>query len=75
MVTLIVLSMLYSVSISDKVKLTKAATEDVLYKKLFLKFLQYSQENICAGVSFLIKLQTLSPATLLNGDSNIEAFM
>ena len=75
MVTLIVLSMLYSVSISDKVKLTNAATGDVLYKKLFLKFLQYSQENICAGVSFLIKLQTLSPATLLNGDSNIEAFM
>ena len=26
-------------------------------KKLFLKVLQYSQENICAGISFLIKLQ------------------
>ena len=27
-------------------------------KKFFLKISQYSQENICAGVSFLIKIQS-----------------
>ena len=31
---------------------TEAATGDVLYKKVFLKFLQNSQENTCARVSF-----------------------
>ena len=30
----------------------EAATRGVLYKNLFLKTLQYSQENICVGVSF-----------------------
>ena len=30
----------------------EAATGGVLYKKLFLKTLQYSQENICVKVSF-----------------------
>ena len=28
----------------------EAATRGVLYKKLFLEILQYSQENICVGV-------------------------
>ena len=28
-------------------------------KKIFLKILQYSQENTCVAVFFLIKLQTL----------------
>ena len=37
---------------------SKAATRGVLYKKAFLEILQKSQENICASVSFLIKLQT-----------------
>ena len=31
----------------------------VLYKKLFLEISQSSQENLCARVSFLIKLQPL----------------
>ena len=34
-------------------------------KKLFLKILQYSQKNTCPGVSFVIKMQDFSPATLL----------
>ena len=34
----------------------EAATGGVLYKKVFLKILQNSQENTCARVSFLIKL-------------------
>ena len=34
------------------IKLTKAATGDVIWKKLFLKILQYLQENTCVEVSF-----------------------
>ena len=36
---------------------TEAATRGVLLKKVFFKMLQNSQENTCARVSFLIKLQ------------------
>ena len=39
--------------------LTEAATRGVLFKKVFLEISQNSQENTCARVSFLIKLQTL----------------
>ena len=39
-------------------------------KKLFLKILQYSQENIWVGVSFLMKMQAFSPLALLKRDSN-----
>ena len=35
----------------------EAATRGDLYKKVFLKFSQNSQENSCARASFLIKLQ------------------
>ena len=35
----------------------EAATGGVLCKKLFLEISQNSQENTCARVSFLIKLQ------------------
>ena len=31
--------------------------QEVFYKKVFLKILQNSQENTCARVSFLTKLQ------------------
>ena len=31
--------------------------QPVFYKRLFLKFSQNSQENTCASVSYLIKLQ------------------
>ena len=40
-----------------KIVLSEAATRGVLYKKVFLKRLQNSQENIYARVSFLINLQ------------------
>ena len=36
---------------------TEAATRGVLCKKVFLEISKNSQENICARVSFLIKLQ------------------
>ena len=40
-----------------EIGLSEATTGGVLYKKVFLKFLQKSQENTCFGVSFLIRLQ------------------
>ena len=36
----------------------EAATGVVLWKKMFLKILQNSQENTCVRVFFLIKLHT-----------------
>ena len=38
----------------------EAATRGVLWKKVFFKVSQNSQENTCARVSFLIKLQALT---------------
>ena len=35
----------------------EAVVRAVLYKKVFLKLLQNSQENTCVGVSFLTELQ------------------
>ena len=40
-----------------------------------MKISQYSQEKTCAGVYFLIKLQTFRTATLLKRDSNIAVFL
>ena len=47
----------------------EAITRTFSVKKLFLKILQNSQESICVGVSFLIKLQEvkLKLELLLNG--------
>ena len=36
---------------------------------------QNSQENTCAEVSFLIKVNTLRPATLLKRDSGTNVFL
>ena len=47
-----------------RVDISKAAARGVLWKKVLLEISQNSQENTCARVSFLIKLQT-PPATLL----------
>ena len=41
---------------------SEAATRSVLSKKMFLKISQNSQENTCARVTFLIKLQALLPS-------------
>ena len=43
-------------------------------KKLFLKFSQYSQENTCVGVSFLITIQVVSAATLLKNGIRHRCF-
>ena len=50
-------------------------SREAFYKKLFFKISQYSQENNCVGVFFLIKMQTFRPATLLKGDSNTVALL
>ena len=50
--------------------------QEVFYKKKLLsKISQYSQENICVGVSFLIKMQAFRPTTLLKRDSNTGVFL
>ena len=56
-------------------KVTKAAVaRRIFLKKEFLKILQNSQENACARVSFLIKLQDES-ATLSKRDSDTDVFL
>ena len=50
-----------------------AATGGVPYQNLLLKNLQYSQKSNCVGVSFLIKLQSFRPETLLKRDSKTGA--
>ena len=44
-------------SASSSFYMLEAVTRGDLYKKVFLKFSQNSQENTCARASFLIKLQ------------------
>ena len=52
----------YLVSIS----LSQAHTPRSSIKKVFLKILQKSQENILAGVSFFRKLQDENPVQILS---------
>ena len=47
----------YTLSTETFACLSEAATRGVLLKKVLLKISQYSQENICGRVSFLIKLK------------------
>ena len=50
------------------VRFSEAAAGGILQKKMFLKILQYSQENTCARVSFLIKLQASGPLLYSKSD-------
>ena len=43
----------------------KKMPPEVFHKNFFSNILRHSQENTSAGVSFLIKLQAISPVTLL----------
>ena len=43
--------------IKDLINTSEAATKDVLWKKVLLEIPQNSEANICARISFLIKLQ------------------
>ena len=53
--------------------LQKQPLEVFFEKKLFWKILQYSQENTCAGASFLIQLQALDFSKKKH--SNISVFL
>ena len=55
-------------------ELSEGVTGGVLWKKVFLKILQVSQENASVRVS-LIKLQAWRPASLLKRGSNTGAFL
>ena len=48
--------------------------QKVFHKKLFLKKSQYSQENTCVGISFLIKMQAFRAPALLTRGSNAGVF-
>ena len=50
----------------------EAATTGVLCKKVFLEISQYSPENTCAKVSFLIKLQPSGVQLYQKRDSGIS---
>ena len=52
----------YNAVFSFLIKLTEAVSWRCLVKKVFSKILQKSQENVCIGVSVLIKLQRDSGA-------------
>ena len=52
-------------TISLSLHMTEAATRGVLLKKVFLEISQNSQENTCARVSFLIKLQAAATASYM----------
>ena len=56
---------------STPLLISEAATGGVLRKKVFLKILQNSQENTCAKVSFLIKLQ----ANLIKKETLAQVFL
>ena len=43
-------------------------------RKLFLKISQYSQENNCVGISFLIKMQAFGAPALVKRGSNTGVF-
>ena len=48
----------------EQMQHSEAATRGVLQQKVFLEISQNSQQNICARVSFLIKLNFIKKQTL-----------
>ena len=57
------------------IKFPKSIMNRCFIKKRFLKILQYSQENIWFGVSFLMKIQVFIPVNLLKRSSNTGFFL
>ena len=57
------------------VGLSEAATRAVLYKKKFLKILQYPQETLVLESLFKIFLKKVAGATLLKRDPNTGVFL
>ena len=54
---------------------SEAATNGVLYKKVFLEISENSQENTCVRVSFLIKLQAWCLQLSQKRDSGTGVFL
>ena len=54
--------------------LPEAATGGVLWKKVFLKIVQYSRENTCARVSFLLKLRISDFCNLIKKETLTHGF-
>ena len=59
----------------DHIKFRKSIMSWCSIKRLSLKISQYSQEKTCVGVSFLMKMQAVSPVTLLKRDSTTGVFL
>ena len=57
------------------VKLSEAVAQRCYVKKVFLEIAQYSQENTCVRVSFLIKLKALALQLYLKRDSGTGVFL
>ena len=55
----------------------RSSRAEVFCEKVFLEILKISQENTCATVSFLIKVQVwgLRPATLLKKETLAQVFL
>ena len=67
--------MLMTLTVENQLQISEAATEDALQKKVFLKLSQNSQENTCARVSFLIKLDPTQACNfILKTDLNFISF-
>ena len=56
-------------------KIQNQPSRGVSVKKVFLEVLQNSQENTCARVSFLIKLQVSGLQLYFKRDSGTGAFL
>ena len=64
-----------TLTVENQLQISEAATEDALQKKVFLKLSQNSQENTCARVSFLIKLDATQACNfILKTDLNFISF-
>ena len=59
----------------DKRNHTEAVTWRCSVKKVFLEISQNSQENVCARVSFLIKLHASDLQILVKRDSSAGVFL
>ena len=52
----------------------EAVTQSCSAKKMYLEILQNSQENICARVSFLIKLQATQTYNFTKKETLVQVF-
>ena len=69
-----IISLLFEVTpCKTNIQFSEAATRGVLRKKVFLKISQNSQENTCARISFLVKLQA-EPCNFIKKETLAKVF-